>query len=261
LIAETFLRLLDLADYGVKVLAPSVSGHRNITMPVSKFNYYLQWWKQALLAKQFVCFYPLFYLHISNLLMKKVYAFLFVLAAIVATNRGFAQVDIFMKLTDRNGNMINGDSQVPNYIGWSELLSTGTSLLAPIVNGAGGGVGVGRAYVDTFPIQMRLNSVSIPITQYLLAGITFNAVDFSFRKSSSATSCSCAYYKIHMESVLVNNVINAVDTSGVTQQINFLPRRVAWAYYKPDANGNIPTTPTNSYSWDFGTYSTFPYTF
>ena len=172
--------------------------------------------------------------------MRKITSFLFTAAFTLLCSSGFAQsFDIFIKVLDNNGVIVDGGSTVAGHL--KEFQTFSESF------------GVSNACgtcpdVSSYNIMTKLVGGTITLYQLSLTGLHLQSVDVTFHRSANTFD----FYKVHMEDVLVESVQESGSTGGddtPTVSISFHPTRIAWQFTATKSDGTSAGAKTKG-GWD-----------
>lgn len=175
--------------------------------------------------------------------MKKAFYTLLTVSAVFVYTAIFAQSSIFIKIDKIPGESI--DIRYPNTI---EAVGYSQSIKGCPPEYAGPGSPVCKSVLGAFAFQMNLDVSVIGLKSAQLSGTVIASVDVSFVKTTGERQA--AYYKIHMENVLVTEVSESSLSDAIpSYYIQLSPQKIAWQYirYNP-VTGNVVSRP--QFAWD-----------
>jgi len=185
------------------------------------------------------CETPLFFSTQINC-MKQLY-FVFTLAFFLLCQPLFSQVTIFMKITDENNNVIEGESQSKAYPKSVEVDENASAIESC-------GTSACKASVKDVTFQFPMNKAVIALRKTLLRGEHLNKVEIFYQKSGGATA-PVTYARMVMETVFVSSITESSSSGEQTKmQVTFNPGQIGWAYSPQNPDGS-PGKETK-YGWD-----------
>jgi type VI protein secretion system component Hcp len=164
-----------------------------------------------------------------------------------------SKAQIFVKLIDGAGNLINGESIDARHANEINATTFGQENTGCAVSAGGGGGGAAcGGTAGHFIFNMNINA-SVPVLDgAVFLGTHLRSADIVFRKRD------LEYYKIHLESVVVSHVTNSVDPTGlITIQVELAADKMGWTYTPQDATG-APGTPVK-FGWNALTRSAWSF--
>lgn len=164
-----------------------------------------------------------------------------------------SKAQIFVKLLDGSGNLINGESTDARHKDEITATSFGQENTGCTVSTSGTGSGACGGTAGHFIFNMSINRSLPVLDQALFQGTQLKSADIVFRKTTTE------YYKIHLESVAVSHVTNSMDASStvVTVQVELAADKIGWTYYPQSADGTIGTPV--KFGWNTLTRSTWSF--
>ena len=180
--------------------------------------------------------------------MKRFITSLSFMLLVTSVTSVFGQSNIYVKITDNQGNVINGESTSSTHKNEIQAVSFGQENTGCTAQGAGGGSGSCKAIAGHFIFNMYINQSVIALNQALFNGTHLLGADIVFEKPGTN---NYAYYKIHLDDVTVLHITNSIDNQTTpTVQVELNARRITWTYTPQNGNGT-PGTPV-SFGYDAG---------
>jgi len=172
--------------------------------------------------------------------MRKITCFLFTAAFTLFCSSGFTQsFDIFIKVLDNNGVIVDGGSTVAGHLKefqtFSESFGVSNSCSTCVD-------------ISSYNIMTKLVGGTISLYQLSLTDLHMQSVDVTFHRSANTFD----FYKVHMEDVIVESVQESGATGGddtPTVSISFHPTRIAWQFTATKSDGVSGGTKTKG-GWD-----------
>jgi type VI secretion system Hcp family effector len=166
-----------------------------------------------------------------------------------------SKAQIFVKLLDASGNLINGESTDARHAKEITATTFGQENTGCAINAGGAGGGTCGGTAGHFIFNMNINA-SLPILdQAVFLGTHLKSADIVFRKTTNLEE----YYKIHLESVVISHVTNSADltTGPITIQVELAADRMGWTYYPQTPSGQLGTPV--KFGWNAQTRSTWSF--
>lgn len=190
--------------------------------------------------------------------MKKFRYSLLILSLLFFATEAICQGPMYMKVTAPGFNFNGGVTDV-GYEHQIKVFSFSDGLQGCATNSSGSaGAGACKTSLSAFQTIIPLSLAAIDFRSAMLQGKLLNTVDFVVTKSGET---SMAYYKIHMENVLISSIQEGGSPGGDygTISLALTPTRIAWQVITQSETGT--TGPTSSYGWDFSKNASFNYSF
>lgn len=179
--------------------------------------------------------------------MSRNFMLLAILAFLLPGRYAVAQ-NIFVKILDQNGNLIEGESIDNRHANEIDALSFGQENTSCASNtGGGGGQTTCSGKAGHFIFNMNANKSLPLLDKALFSGASMRSVDIVFRKGGANPT---EYYKIHLETVLVTHVTNSGDTPAppIAIQVELDAAKMGWTYIPQKADGSAGTPV--KFGWD-----------
>jgi len=160
------------------------------------------------------------------------------------------------------GGIIKGGSLSEAHENEIEVISYSAGLSACTPNFSnGGGQQACKPSIGSLNFLMPLSGGVNQLKYSLLTGLRLLTADFAFEKPSDVGPHSSAYYRIHMEDVVVVSVQESgSDGGGVpTVSIELAASRVAWAMYTVNPQGT--NTLSSKLGYNLATNTVWNYAF
>jgi type VI protein secretion system component Hcp len=162
-----------------------------------------------------------------------------------------------MKVTAA-GYKFNGGVTVAGYENQIQVLSFSDGLQGCTLSvQGGGGTGACKTSFSGFDIMIPLSSAVIDFRSAMLQGKVLNAINVAFVKKTDEKAN--AYYKIHMENILVSSIQEGAGDESPVISISLSPAKIAWQVFSQKADGS--PGPVSSFGWDFTKSTGFNYSF
>jgi type VI secretion system secreted protein Hcp len=156
-------------------------------------------------------------------------------AALLPAQRSLAAVDMFLKLVDSNGQLIEGESVDQQHPKEILIASFSHGVTVPTVVGGGG---TGRASFSGLDLTKTLDKASPLLYSYTAQGRHIQQAVLSVRFSGATPF---EFYRITLTDV----IISSVQTSGAgerpTESLSLNFTRIEWRYVPQNANGSAGT--------------------
>lgn len=163
--------------------------------------------------------------------MKK-HHFIFTFAFFLLCQSLFAQVTIYMKITDANNNVIEGESVSKAYPKSVEIADN-TSTVESC------STGTCKPALKDFTFQFSMDKAVIALRKTMLKGDHLNRVEIFYQKSSGAGT-PVTYERMVMETVFVASITeSSSDGESSKMQITFNPGQIGWAYSAQKQDGTF----------------------
>ena len=152
-----------------------------------------------------------------------------------------AQLQLFIKVTGSDGNMIQGESTVRGHENEIEAFSYGQDITSCC------GELAGKTTIGKFIANIQLGKASNVLKGILIKGLHLKSVEVTVRKNGNSQA---DFYKIKMEEVTISQMTEGqADLTKIPQQqVSFNGARIGWIYYpqKPDGSLGTPV----KFGWD-----------
>ena len=161
------------------------------------------------------------------------------------------------------GGMIIGTSTVLGHENEIEIFSYSqgiASCMPNLTQGGGGGQGACKASVSDLSIMTKLSPGLNQLRALTFTGKKLLSADMVFERNTATGQA--AFYKIHMEDVLVTSAQESGSGGGdntPTLSISFAPSRIAWAIYKQNTDGSLVLA--NTFGINVATNAVWNYSF
>lgn len=181
--------------------------------------------------------------------MRKMYPLLFSAVFIFISSSSFAQITMYMKALDNNGNILDGGSTAPGHSKEIELLAWS--------NGLSNCGNPNCTNLQDFSFTANFSKATITAKQLLLQTSLMQSVDVYFRKAGATFD----YIRIRMENVMVSSVSDGGSggEASFTVNITFSPKKIAWQFTAPNGSGG--SGQKTQTGWNFDTNTVFSYNF
>jgi type VI secretion system secreted protein Hcp len=190
--------------------------------------------------------------------MKKLHYSLFILPLLFFATEALSQGRMYMKVS-APGFTFNGGVTDAGYLKQISVDSYSDGLQGCATTSTGMAPTACKTSLSPFQAIIPLSLAVIDFRSAMLQGKLLTTVDFVATKSSGGISM--AYYKIHMENVLISSVQEGGSGGGEigTISLALTPAKIAWQVITQSATGAPGTT--SSYGWDFSKNAPFNYKF
>ncbi len=170
---------------------------------------------------------------------------------LVSSNYSHAQIDLFLKITDNNGNIILGESQITGHINEVDVLAwSQSSSNCPVGSPAACAPTTGEFSFTTY-----YGRHSNLLRKSLYLGLPLNEVVFSTVMPNAGNPKD--YIKIILTQVSVTSISEGGSggEDRFAQNINLDARIIKWIYYRYNPNGTFAGTTEFTYNRNTNTGS------